>query len=109
MNDKSGNCLELKYVHQKDEGLEAWIRKAESDWIRLDFMLEFYMFGNVDLSSCYKLQLRDETIAKKYYDLLYRKFSDNTSEGTNFDFQKYLAWQRNDHSAISAAVKLMNS
>ncbi|SHG62668.1 hypothetical protein SAMN04488109_1135 [Chryseolinea serpens] len=109
MKDKSHNDVELKYIDQKNEGLEAWIRKDKSDWIRLDFMLEYYLSRNVNLSKQYKGQLRDETIARQFYNLLYTKFSDDTSGGRNFDFQKYLSWQRSNYAEISNALKLMNT
>ena len=35
------NDLELKYVDQRYDGLEAWIRFKKSDWIRLDAFLEY--------------------------------------------------------------------
>lgn len=108
MKDNSEE-LELKYVDQKYEGLEAWIRRGQSDWIRLDFILEYYLFNNVNLSKQYRSQLNDEKEAKQYYSLLYKKFTEETSNGKKFDFQKYLNWQRNTPSKINEALNLFHS
>lgn len=109
MKENGHNVLEIKYIDQKNEGLEAWVRKGQSDWIRLDFMLEYYLFKNVNLSKQYKGQLGDASIAKQYYNLLYSKFLDETSDGGTLDFKKYLSWQRESHAEIIDAVKQMNA
>ena len=100
--------LELKYVDQRLDGLEAWIRFKESDWIRLDVFLEYYLSQKVNLTKEYKGQLKDESIAKHYYKLLFDLFSEKTSRGESFDFQKYLSWL-NDPSEIGNVPKLLNS
>lgn len=106
---KKSNDLELKYIDQRYEGLEAWIRFKNSEWIRLDFLLEYYLLKNVNLSKKYKGKLDDQLIAKCYYGLLYDKFSEKTSGGENFDFQKYIFWQRNNQVEVNNALKLLNS
>jgi len=101
------NDLELKYIDQRYDGLEAWIRFKESDWIRLDGLLEYYLFKNVNLTKEYKGQLGDESVAMHYYKLLFDMFSEETSGGQKFDFQKYLSWQKSNSTEISNALKLM--
>jgi len=106
---KNLNDLEFKYVDQRYDGLEAWIRFQQSEWIRLDGLLEYYLLQNVNITKEYKGRLIDESVAKRYYNLLFDRFLEKTSGGKEFDFQKYLSWQKNNHADISDAIKLLNS
>ncbi|WP_320020396.1 hypothetical protein [Labilibaculum manganireducens] len=101
--------LEIKYIEQRHEGLEAWVRRAKSDWIRLDFMLEYYLFGNVNLSKEYKSQLIEKMKAKQYYELFYDKFIQAIKNGRKFDFQEYIDWQRCNRSEIDEVLKLLHN
>lgn len=101
--------LEIKFIEQRFEGIEAWVRRGKSDWIRLDFMLEYYLFGNVNLSKEYKGQIREKEKAKQYYDLLYEKFIRVIKEGHKFDFQEYIDWQRYNRSDIDEVLKLLHN
>lgn len=101
------NDLELKYVDQRYDGLEAWIRYRGGDWIRLDVFLEYYLSRKVSLTKEYKGLLKDESVAKHYYKLLFDLFSEKTSRGKNFDFQKYFSWINNP-SEISNVLKILN-
>lgn len=103
---KQSNDLELKYVDQRYDGLEAWVRFKESDWIRLDAFLEYYLSQNVDLTKEYKEKLGDKLIDKQYQNKLFDLFSDKTSDGKDFDFEKYLSWINNP-SKISDVLKLL--
>ncbi len=105
----SRNKLEFKIVDQRNEGQEAWIRFENSDWIRLDFMLEFYLLKDVTLSKSYKGKFKDKAAVKRYGELFYDKFSKLTSGGEKFDFEKYLNWTLNNSTDLSKALKLMNS
>lgn len=100
--------LNIKYVEQRFEGFEIWVQKGQSDWIRLDFLLEYYLFGNVNLSKKYKGLLSDEMKAKQYYNLLYEKFIQATSGGYDFDFQKYTYWLKNNQLDINKARDLLH-
>jgi hypothetical protein len=86
--------LEWKLIDQRYDGWEAWVRQDQSDWIRLDFVLEYYLFGNVDVTKEFAGQLGDEKKVKKYCDLLCDKFTQAISDGYEFDFQKYSDWQQ---------------
>ncbi len=99
------NDLELKFVDQRYDGIEAWIRFKESDWIRLDAFLEYYLLQSVNITKEYKERLGDESVAKQYHNRLFDIFSEKTSSGKEFDFQKYLSWL-NDNSEISKVLKL---
>jgi hypothetical protein len=101
--------LEIKFIDQRYDGLEGWIRKGQSNWIRLDFMLEYYISDNVDVTKQYKGQLRNENMVKEYCNLLYAKFLQLTLGGQNFDFEKYIDWQRNNSAKVDEALKLLNS
>ena len=101
--------LELKFIDQRLDGLEAWVRKGQSDWIRLDFMLEYYLFANVDLTKRYREKLDDKHQAQQYYELLYDKFIKSTSYGEKFNFAEYINWQRNTGSDIEIARKMLQS
>jgi hypothetical protein len=101
------NDLELKYVDQRYDSIEAWIRFKESDWIRLDAFLEYYLVHNLNITKEYKDRLGDESVVKQYHNRLFELFSEKTSNGKGFDFQKYLSWL-NDHTEISKVLKLMH-
>lgn len=103
MKDNSSE-LTLKYVDQRFDSLEAWVKKGESSWVRLDFMLEYYVSGNVSLSKQYKDQLGDEKTAKQYYDSMLKKL---TQHGHKFEIQKYLDWQRQNPAEINKAKNLL--
>lgn len=100
------NDLELKYVDQRYDGIEAWIRFKESDWVRLDAFLEYYLLQNVNITKEYKEKLGDKIVAKQYQTRLFDLFSAETSNGIEFDFQKYHSWL-NDDSEISKVLKLL--
>jgi len=100
------DTLELKYISQKNDGLEAWVRKGLSDWIRLDAFLEYYLSHSVNITKEYKERLRDESVAKQYHNRLFELFSEKTSTGKEFDFQKYISWL-NDRTEISKVLKLV--
>jgi len=101
--------LELKFIDQRLDGLEAWVRKGQSDWIRLDFMLEYYLFANVDLTKRYREKLDDKNQAQQYYELLHDKFIKLTSYGEKFNFEEYINWQRTTGSDIEIARKMLQS
>ena len=100
--------MELKYVVQKHDGLEAWIKKGDN-WIRLDFLLEYYLFQNVNLTKSFKGTLNDDNMVKLYSESLFAKFLEATSNGTVFDFEKYSDWINNNQSDIDDALKLLNN
>jgi len=97
----------LKFIDQRLDGLEAWIRKGQSDWIRLDFMLEYYISANVDLTKKFNGRLNDKTQAEHYYQLLYDKFNKAILNGKEFDFVEYTNWQRTAGSDIETARKML--
>lgn len=109
MNLEKGsiNQLEIKYVRQKYDGLEAWVRKGKSQWVRLDFILEYYLSGNVNISKKFKMKNEGESI--HFFESLYTKFIQLTCNGENFDFQEYLDWQNSKFSNIEEALKMLNS
>jgi len=106
MNDNS-NALELKYVDQRYDGLEAWVRKGQSEWVRLDFILEYYISGDVKFSSEYRGMLNDEIKAKGYYNSMFTMLTQRISDGYNFEIQEFLNWQRNNPSKINKIRKLL--
>ena len=101
--------MELKYVKQRHEGIEAWIRYNDSEWIRLDFILEYYLFKNVDLSKKYKGRLNEELVVKQYSELFYAKFAEKTSNGSEFDFIGYVAWKKSNQFEINKARNLLSA
>lgn len=102
------NDLELKYVDQRYDGIEAWIRYKESDWIRLDVFLEYYLSRKVSLTKEYKEKRGDKSVDKQYQNKLFNLFSEKTSGGKVFDFEKYLSWV-NNQSEIGEVLKLLKS
>ncbi|SFC27178.1 hypothetical protein SAMN04487907_103168 [Zunongwangia mangrovi] len=103
------NNLSLKYVEQRWEGLECWVGNDEIFWVRLDFFLEYYIAKNVLLSLKYKKEIKNFNIAKEYYQSLYEKFMNITLNGKNFDYSKYIKWQKLNKLEVQQAVKLISS
>lgn len=104
---KSNTGIELKYVEQRHEGIEAWIRSNQDAWVRLDFLLEYFLFGNVDLCKEYKGILHDNNLAKQYYEALYSKVLSEKLKGVEFNSQIYLEWQKDNQSDVSKARNLL--
>lgn len=105
---KQSDDLKIKYIDQRYDGFEAWIRFKECDWIRLDAFLEYYLSQNVDLTKEYNEKLGDKSLEKQYQNKLFNLFSEKTSSGKDFDFEKYFSWVNNP-SEISKVLKLLNS
>ena len=107
MEDENKDIIELKFLEQRWDGLEAWIRKNQCDiWVRLDFFLEYYISGNVNLSKKYKGQLKNKEVIKQYSELLYSKFLKETSGGSEFNPQEYINWQKNNKDDINKVLEL---
>lgn len=110
-NQKATNMdkgeIEVKFVDQKFDGTEGWIRRKDSDWIRLDFMLEYFLSSDVGITKKYKGQLNNRIKANSYNEELLSKFNRQTNNGNSFDFQKYKKWLSN-RSEIEKARKLLD-
>lgn len=105
---KNNSEIEIKYVEQRHEGLEAWIRSNRGgSWVRLDFLLEYFLFGNVDLSKKYKEMLHDKNLIKRYYEALYSKVLSEELRRGEFNSDIYLEWQKNNQSDVSKARNLL--
>jgi hypothetical protein len=76
---------------------------------KVKVILEYYISDKVGLTKQYKGQLHNENMVKVYRNLLYAKFLQLTLGGRNFDFEKYIDWQRNNSTKGDDALKLLNS
>ena len=99
--------IEVKFVDQKFDGTEGWIRKQNTDWIRLDFMLEYFLSSNVGVTKKYKGQLNNRSKANSYNKELLSKFKRQTNNGKSFDFQKYKEWL-NNRTEIDKARRMLD-
>lgn len=99
--------IEIKYVDQRHDGIEGWIKKGNGDWIRLDFMLEYFVSNNIEVTRKYKGRINDPVVAKSFYKELLNKFKKETDRGNNFDSNKYKNWLRNS-SEIEKVRKLLS-
>jgi hypothetical protein len=99
--------IEIKYVDQRLDGIEGWIKKGNSDWIRLDFMLEYFLSSNVGVTKKYKGQLKNRNKAERYNEELLSKFKRQTNNGKSFDYEKYKKWLSN-RSEIEKARRLLD-
>jgi hypothetical protein len=107
MINEESNKLELKYIDQGHDGVEGWIRHDNGVWIRLDFILEYFLFHNVDVTRQYKNQLIDKNMVVKYCESMFKMFSEETSNGSKFDFNEYLEWKNNNQSEIRKAYRML--
>ncbi|MCL6296361.1 hypothetical protein [Jejuia spongiicola] len=98
------NKFKLKYIEQLGEVTEAWIGSDGNYWVRLDFLLEYFVSNNVILSQKYKGKLDDFCLAKEYYESLFYKFMANTSKGDKFNFDEYLDWQITSKDEVVSAI-----
>ena len=69
------NNLKIKYVDQRWDGVEGWLGNDNLFWIRLDFFLEYFISGNLELSIRYK---NKELSLEKYCEMLFKKFNEKT-------------------------------
>lgn len=101
--------IRIKYVDKKADGLEGWIQVENAEWIRLDFVLEFYLFGQMELSNSYrKSNFRNHQVAKEYADGLYQNIRALLASGKEVDFKAYLEWQQNNFSKIQELSNSLN-
>jgi len=101
--------LKFKYIDQKSDGLEGWVQAANSPWIRLDFILEFYLFGNMDLSNDYKRRsFRNHQTAKEYADGMYEKVKELMKSGKKVNFESYIEWQQKSFDTIRELSNSLN-
>ncbi len=84
--------IELKYVDQRHDGIEGWIRKGDGEWIRLDFMLEYFISNNVEITKRFKGRINDPNLAKRFYSELLDKFKKETNQGMDFNLDRYNSW-----------------
>lgn len=107
-NIKMNNKVKIKFIEQRWEGFEAWIGNDNSYWVRLDFLLEYFISSNVNLSQKFKGQLDDSEIVKKYYKSLFNKFMMHTSNGKEFNYDDYMEWQKNNKIEVERTIKSIN-
>lgn len=99
--------IEIKFVDQRYDGVEGWIRTKDSDWVRLDFLLEYFLSSNISITKKYSGQLNSRNISKQYCEELLSDFKLKTSDGKKFDFPKYKKWLSNEFE-IEKARKMLN-
>lgn len=104
------NNFKLEYVDQNWDGIEGWVVKENEFKVRLDALLEYYISKNVELTySIIKGKTKNISYVKKYSSSLFEKFLKLTNEGREFDYDKYMKWQKTDNPKIvEKVIKLMN-
>lgn len=105
MNHKLG----LKFTNQRLDGWEAWIGSDDEYWVRLDFLLEYYISKTVDLSKIIKGKSHDKDLMKKYGDDMFRKFMSYTSNGQTFNYKNYNDFLSIENPSIQKALAMLNN
>ena len=101
--------IEIKFIDQRLDGWEAWIGSDNKFWIRLDFLLEYYISKNVILSKKMKEHTSTQLPVKQYGEQMFNKFMDITSNGEKFSYDNYSKWLKMDNPEIQKALVLINS
>ena len=101
MNSK----LKIKYVDQRWDGVEGWLGNDNLFWIRLDFFLEYFISGNLELSKRYK---NKELSLEKYCERLFEKFNEKTFCNKKFEYTKYTEWLNMKNPKINEVIELFN-
>src|SRR5690606_5351077 len=100
--------IELKFIDQRLDGWEAWIGSDNMFWIRLDFLLEYYISKNVNLSRKMKNETFTKPTVKQYGVKMFNKFMKVTSNGEKFSYEGYSEWLKTDNPEIQKAVGFIN-
>lgn len=98
----------LKLVTQRLDGDEYWLGSDSIYWVRLDFFLEYYISNNCDLSKELK-KSKDVNKLGTYAKKLFQKFNDLTSQGSDFEYEKYMRWQDISNPEIQKVLEFFNS
>lgn len=97
--------LKIKYVDQRRDGVEGWLGNDNLFWIRLDFFLEYFISGNLELSRRYK---NKELSLEKYCERLFEKFNEKTFCNKEFEYIKYTEWLNMKNPKINEVIELFN-
>lgn len=97
--------LKIKYVDQRWDGVEGWLGNDNLFWIRLDFFLEYFISGNLELSRRYK---NKELSLEKYCEKLFEKFNEKTFFNKEFEYIKYTEWLNMKNPKINEVIELFN-
>ena len=101
--------IEVIIKNQRFDGYEAWIRKGESEWVRIDFMLEYYISRSLSVTNKYKGSFRDESYAKLYVSAFLDRYIDTLSNTSKFKINEYQDWIRGNSKEIEEAKNLLRS
>jgi len=99
--------IEVLIKSQKFDGWEAWLKMSNNEWVRIDFMLEYYISGSVSITKKYSGSLNDEFYAKEYYGAFLDNYIDVLSNPNRFNNEEYQKWLKNT-SEIRQAKKLLD-
>jgi len=99
--------IEVLIKSQKFDGWEGWLKMSNNEWVRIDFMLEYYISGSVSITKKYSGSLNDEFYAKEYYGAFLDNYIDVLSNPNRFNNEEYQKWLKNT-SEIRQAKKLLD-
>ena len=103
------NDFRVVFEEQRWSRIEGWIIKDNKQRIRLDFLLEYYISNNVELSKKIKGKIKNNSIMKEYSIKLFEKFMKFTDNGLNFNFEDYIKWQKTDNLETQKILNLINN
>ncbi len=90
----------IQIINQKFDGVEVWIGTKESNqWSRIDFMLEYYLSSNIDLTKKFQLDLDNKNISD-YYIKFIEKYYKEMSDFKKFKNEEYVIWIKENSGII---------
>jgi hypothetical protein len=101
--------LKLKKIDHRWEPSEYWLGNDELFWVRIDFLLEYYISKNLEISKEYKKKLKEENSLKEYAEILFAKFMKVTLNGNQFNYDDYVQWLKTSNPEIKEVLTLFNS
>ena len=95
-------------LDQGVDGNEVWIKKDDGDWVRLDFILEYFLTGSVDLKRKSQSKLKSEENNGLYYAEFINQHYKELFENGKPSILEYPAWLRNNSGKIRMIRDLLN-
>ena len=95
-------------LDQGVDGNEVWIKKDDGDWVRLDFILEYFLTGSVALTKKFQSKLKSEENNGLYYAEFINQHYKELFEDGKSSILEYPAWLRNNSGKIRMIRDLLN-
>ncbi|MCB9043642.1 MAG: hypothetical protein R2798_12075 [Chitinophagales bacterium] len=82
--------FEVIYKYQRWEGFESYIKVDDEKWIRLDFLLEYFLTNDVKITKEFKGNFKSYLGNVKYASIFLKEFGDLILDESHFNYEKYI-------------------